>query len=99
MPPFNLTEKGLFLLFRQIKLYCEGSGYNMTTNPAEDSRARGLLSLKGHHTSWRFLAEGFEFEGLSLNFGSLSTKTTSKLAANWDGFFTKRKELSLWGLN
>ena len=46
MPPFSLTEKDLFLLFRQIKLYREGSGYNITINHAEERHTRVLLSLK-----------------------------------------------------
>lgn len=51
IPTFPLTEKDLFLLFRQIKLHYGGSVYNVTiTNDAEGRATLGmLLSLNDHH--------------------------------------------------
>ena len=68
MPTFTLTEKDVFLLFRQIKLHYGGSVCNITiTNDAEGRATLGMLVWTTITTRW-FHCWGLQIWGSCLEF-------------------------------
>lgn len=101
MPPYRLTGKNLFLMFRPMEPRYGGSCSRLSVSTGAERRTTPgmLLSLKNRHHSVTFHCWGLWLWGALLEFWLFRYKNELRISSKLRWFFTKRQESSVWRLN